>query len=229
MYGLFILLRKSWEDCLYLMSKVNTMTISAGTFETWLHLGWFLSLPTQWYAEIFQARQMHIATFLWYRLPIFWYSRSLIPYSGRRLNSHQDVHLNICMLTPPKPGNDHAHGLELRIGSEGCVVDATVTIYRNIWESGAWMVVHRKRIFRGMYKQAFQEWNSDFMTIQNSELLQCSSSEWTDNSKNRGQNLIIQVTLTYHAISDCNQWWYKSEFSRAQRYLTITDWDQPSG
>jgi len=36
---------------------------------------------------------------------------------------------NICMLTPPKPGNDHAHGLELRISSKGCAVDATMTIY----------------------------------------------------------------------------------------------------
>ena len=38
-----------------------------------------LSLSTQWYTEIFQACQIHIATFLWYRLPIFWESRSLIP------------------------------------------------------------------------------------------------------------------------------------------------------
>jgi len=44
---------------------------------------------------------------------------------------------NICMLTPPKPGNDHAHGLELRISSKGYAIDATIMIYRKIWESGA--------------------------------------------------------------------------------------------
>ena len=44
---------------------------------------------------------------------------------------------NIRMLTSPKPENDHAHGLELRISFEKCAVDATDMIYRNIWESGA--------------------------------------------------------------------------------------------
>jgi len=50
--------------------------------------------------------------------------------------------LNIHMLILPKLGNDYAHGLELRISSKGCAVDATVVIYRKIPGTSAFMVIH---------------------------------------------------------------------------------------
>ena len=51
-----------------------------------------LSLPIQKYAEIFQAHQAHVTSFLWYRLSVFWWRKILIPFSGRKVRSNQNVH-----------------------------------------------------------------------------------------------------------------------------------------
>jgi len=156
---LFILLRKSWEDCLYLMNKVNTITNSADTFELEaivksqdMTTSGMICCPcplsdTLKYSKLVRCTWLHFCGIgcqysgkieAWF--PILEEYWAVIKMS---INNFLEVASkpNIRMLTSPKPGNDHAHGLELRISFEKCAVDATDTIYKKIWESGAWMVV----------------------------------------------------------------------------------------
>ena len=85
-----------------------------------------LSLSTQKYAEVFQAHQAYIASFLWYMLSVFWWHRIsfLEEKQGVIKMSMKDKFLillevvskpNIYMLISPKPVNNHTHDLKLRM------------------------------------------------------------------------------------------------------------------
>ena len=76
--------------------------------------------------------------------------------------------------------------------SDGCAVETTEMIYRKISGTDACMVMHKNFEEYVVYEVKFR-FHEDL------ELLRFSLSEWTDNSKNRGHDSIMQVILICHA------------------------------
>ena len=123
-----------------------------------------LSLPIQKYAEIFQAHQAHVTSFLWYRLSVFWWRKTLIPFSGEKWGvikmSMKDEFL-ILLEDASKPNIGTTQVFErsctwsgIENGFKRCTIETTVPFYGKIWGIDPCRVMHKNKFIGRMNKQS---------------------------------------------------------------------------